>query len=171
MTWRADNQMVAFELQHTAISLDEIEARAKSYARIGIAHIWIPFLSPQAVDRADNSEVGLFVKRYSPRPFEKWVHGLNGKEGMWMYNPRAQHFWRGHLRPHQLYVEETNWYGEGGEEMSSGGFLRNSKRYRDLDLIGPCEIATLKIALTTRQRWEASGYHWPAGKIARFVEC
>lgn len=44
MAWSPKGQQIAFELQHTPIDLNEIEARASSYARAGIAQIWIPFL-------------------------------------------------------------------------------------------------------------------------------
>ena len=86
MTWSPTGVAVAFELQHTSIGLDEIESRSRSYARAGIAQLWIPFLNDAALRQAESRSGGsLFVERYSPRPFEKWVHGLHGKDGMWMY--------------------------------------------------------------------------------------
>lgn len=108
MTWRShDNQILAFELQHTPVSLDEIESRATAYARARIAQIWIPFLRSEALDTATRERGGLLIARYSPRPFEKWVHGLHlGK--MWMYDPREQNLWLAFLQAHKIWVEETS---------------------------------------------------------------
>lgn len=165
MTWRShDNQMVAFELQHTPVSLDEIESRATAYARARIAQIWIPFLRSEALDTATRESGGLLIARYSPRPFEKWVHGLHlGK--MWMYDPREQNLWLAFLQAHKIWVEETSWYGEGGEEMNAGGYYRESKRYRDLMLFGPFPLDDLRIAIKTRKQFRRAGYNWPAGMV------
>jgi hypothetical protein len=120
MVWSSAGAMLAVELQHTSIGLKEIEARAFCYARAGMAQIWIPFLSSTALDAAEpRGPRSVFVERYSPRPFEKWVHGLNGKDGMSMYSPAYQKFWRAHLAGHQIYVEESSWFEQGGEERSA----------------------------------------------------
>ena len=171
MTWRPDGQMVAIELQHTSISLDEIEKRAFSYARASIAQMWIPFLHirPGLDVTRTSVDTGLLVSRYSPRPFEIWVHGLNGKDGLWMYSPRDHTFWVALLQAHEIYVEESNWHGEGGEEMSSGGYYRDSKRFRDLSLTGPYKIDDLRIKLKPRRRFSLHQYNWPEGKIASFT--
>ena len=42
MAWSAEGARLAFELQHTSIGLEEIEERAFSYAREGIAQIGYP---------------------------------------------------------------------------------------------------------------------------------
>jgi hypothetical protein len=167
MAWSPSGIRVAFELQHTALGLDEIEKRAFCYAREGIAQIWTPFLS--ATQRGAAKRIGpsrLFVERYSPRPFERWVHGLHGKDGMWVYCPQDMTFWHATLAGHQIYVEETNWFEAGGEEKSGGGFSRWSKRYRQLTLRGPHPIDNLRIKIKSRKAFSASAYNWPAGKIA-----
>jgi hypothetical protein len=71
---------------------------------------------------------GWFVERYVPRIFERWVHGFNGKNGMWMYDPNDKAFWLGRLAGHQTYVEESSWFSEGGEENYSGGFWKLAER-------------------------------------------
>jgi competence protein CoiA len=109
------------------------------------------------------------VKRYSPRPFERWVHGLNGKHGMWMYDPAKKEFWLGRMEGHQIYVEESSWYSEGGEESYGGGFHRWSKRYKELTLQGPHEADKLLIKVEACRAFSAKGYSWPAGRIAHLT--
>jgi hypothetical protein len=169
MVWSATGQRLAFELQHTSIGLDEIEARASCYARAGIAQIWIPFLSTAIWSNAEPRSGKLFVEKYSARPFERWIHGLHGTQGMWMYSPRHKKFWRARLAGHQLWVEESTWFETGGEERSAGGFYRWSKRYRELTMSGPYQLEKLKIVLTKRKAASLSTYNWPSGLIASFV--
>lgn len=134
MAWSPKGLQIAFELQHTPIGLSEIERRAVSYSKAGIAQIWIPFLQAKVWDDGASRPSGWFVERYSPRQFERWVHGFNGKNGMWMYDPKEKLFWMGRLAGHQTYVEESTWYSEGGEENYSGGFWKFSKRFKELSL-------------------------------------
>lgn len=169
MVWSPDGLKVAFELQHTSIDLNSIEARASSYARAEIAQIWIPFLPSSVWKDGKPRNGGWFVERYSPRPFERWVHGFNGKHGMWMYDPTKKEFWLGRMEGHQIYVEESSWYSEGGEENYSGGFHRWSKRYKELTLQGPYKADDLRITINQRQAFKTKDYRWPAGKVAHFL--
>lgn len=169
MAWSPKGLQIAFELQHTPIGLDEIERRAFSYARAGIAQIWIPFLKASVWKDGESRGGGWFVRQYSPRPFERWVHGLNGKSGMWMYDPAEKKFWLGRLEGHQIYVEETSWYSEGGEENYGGGFHRWSKRYKELTLEGPYAPESLLIKVAPRRAFKTKDYNWPAGRIAHLV--
>lgn len=169
MAWRPDNQMVAFELQHSAISLDEIERRAASYARAGIAQIWIPFLRDKFVSASKKEGGFIEIERYTPRPFERWVHLLHNKDGMWMYCPSRKSMWLAFLKPTQLYREETSWYSESGEEMSSGGYSYPSKRYCDLTLWGPFNLNALKVRINSIKSRRVENYNLPTAKIATFV--
>jgi competence CoiA-like predicted nuclease len=170
MAWSPGGERVAFELQHTSLGLDEIEKRAFSYAREGIAQTWMPFLSAATLNAGEQHKASqLLVERYSPRPLEKWVHGLYGGDGMWMYAPRGKTFWHAKLTGHQIYVEEASWFEAGGEEKSAGGFYRWSKRYRDLSLSGPYAIDGLRIKIKNRTRGHLSDYNWPAARIASLV--
>lgn len=56
---------------------------------------------------------------------------------MWMYVPDEKAFRHAKMKGHQTYVESSSWFGEGGEEMSAGGFYKWSKRYRELTLSKP----------------------------------
>lgn len=170
MAWSPKGLQIAFELQHTPIGLDEIERRAISYARVGIAQIWIPFLGSSVWANGCSRYKGdWFVERYSPRPFERWVHGFNGQDGMWMYDPKNKAFWRGRLAGHQIYVEESTWYSEGGDENYSGGFHRYSKRYKELTLEGPYEAESLLVKVKPRRAYTKNGYNWSAGRVAHLV--
>jgi competence protein CoiA len=169
MAWSPKGLQIAFELQHTPIDLNEIERRASSYARAGIAQIWIPFLKASVWNEGQPRAGGWFVERYSPRPFERWVHGFNGKRGMWMYDPAAKEFWLGSLARHKIYVEETSWYSEGGEENSAGGFYRWSKRYKELKLEGPYKAENLLIKVERRRAFATKEYSWPDGRVAHLM--
>lgn len=169
MAWSPKGLQIAFELQHTPIGLDEIEHRASSYARAGIAQIWIPFLKSKVWDEGVPRHGGWFVQRYSPRLFERWVHGFNGKNGMWMYDPNDKAFWLGRLAGHQTYVEESTYFSEGGEENYSGGFWKYSKRFKELTLEGPFKVEELLIAVTKRRAFYKAGYDWPVARIANLT--
>ena len=162
-------QQVAIELQHTPIGLDEIERRAFSYAREGIAQIWVPFVRPSVWKNGKKIGKMWFVERYAARPFERWIHGLNMKCGMWMYDPDRKVFWLGRLKEHEIYVEETRWYAEGGEENYGGGYSRTSKLFKELTLEGPYEAGELLITINSRSAFRTKTYNWPAGYLARFV--
>lgn len=169
MAWSPEGLQIAFELQHTPIGRDEIERRASSYARADIAQIWIPFIKSNVWNAGVPRHGGWFVKRYSPRDFERWVHGFNGKNGMWMYDPTHKAFWLGRLAGHQTYVEETTWHSEGGEENYGGGFYKYSKRFKELTLEGPLKAEDIRIRVTKRRAFARAGYNWPAARIANLI--
>jgi competence protein CoiA len=169
MAWSPKGEMIAFELQHTPIGRKEIESRAHSYAHAGIAQIWIPFMGENIWRDGTSKNCGWFVPRYSPRDFERWVHGFNGKEGMWMYDPSHKAFWLGRLAVHRTYVEESRWYSEGGEENHGGGYWKYSKRYRELTLEGPYDAGTLRIEVKERRAFSSNGYNWPGCRVAHLV--
>lgn len=170
MTWSPGGLPIAIELQHVPIGIDEIEARARSYARAGIAQMWIPFLPPSALRQAKRvSHDRWHAERYAARPFERWTHGFNGKTGMWMYDAASRRFWLGRFVGLKLYVAESAWRTEDGSENFGGDFYRWSKRWRQLDLTGPCEVGTLRLAVAKSRERAIGGYRWPAGKIATFV--
>jgi hypothetical protein len=169
MAWSPKGMQIAFEMQHTPIDLNEIERRASSYARAGIAQLWIPFLKASVWKDGEPRAGGWFVERYSPRPFERWVHGFNGNRGMWMYDPADKAFWLGSLAGHQIHVEETTWYSEGGEENYGGGFHRWSKRFKELTLKGPYTAEKLLIKVEARRAFSTKDYTWPAGRVARLT--
>lgn len=161
-------RQIAVELQHTSIGVDEIERRAFSYAKAGITQIWIPFIPSSVWRDGKRAPGGWFVEKYAARPFERWIHGLNRKRGMWMYDPGSKSFWLGTLVDHELYIEETSWF-EDGDEHYGGGFYRTSKRFKELTLIGPYSVDALLIERFHRSYFSTSQYKWPAGRIAHLI--
>ena len=169
MAWSPKGLQIAVELQHTPIGIDEIERRAFSYARADIAQMWIPFIKSNVWDDGSPRSGGWFVERYVPRIFERWVHDFNRKNGMWMYDPIDKAFWLGRLAGHQIYVEESTWFSEDGEENYRGGFYKDSKRYRKLMLEGPFKVKDLRIKKSRHPAFNTPDYRCPAGRRARFV--
>jgi hypothetical protein len=165
---------LAIELQHTNISIDEIERRAGTYAQSGIAQLWIPFLRGGSVVGAI-SQGSLIVERYPARPFEKWVHGF-GMGSMWLYDADTQGLYRGVLKPHVIEVEAKVWPIGGRFECgelvteydSSGGYSYNSRRWRELHLEGPFQTHELRVTVSQRRAFAASGYSWPAAAVGNF---
>ena len=169
MAWSPKGLPIAFELQHTPIDLNEIEARAFSYSQADIAQVWIPFLKASVWKEGKAQAGGWFVEKYSPRPFERWIHGFYGKHGMWMYDPTEKEFWLGRMEPHHIYVNPTTWFSEGGEENSGGGFYRLSKRYKELTLKGPYKAEILLVKIEPRHAFATKEFSWPEGRIALLV--
>jgi len=170
LVWSPTGKRLAIELQHSPIGIDEIERRAFSYARQGVAQIWVPFLSKDTIELADRRSDGtLFLATYSPRHFERWVHGLHGKDGMWCYAPHQKLFWKARLAPHMVWKPVTEWYDEYGDEQSAGGYSRFSKKHRELTLEGPYGFDALRIVVKNRRPFKAAQYNWPGGSVAQFV--
>jgi len=167
MLWLHTGVQVALELQHTSISLDEIEARAATYAKEGIAQAWIPFLTKAAMAKAERVRGELVIKKYTAKPFEKWAQALHFKN-LWFWDPTISQLWQGTLETHELYVESTTWYESGGEERHAGGYTKPSKRWRDLYLKGPFRLEQLQLTAKRRQAWRTPRYNVPAGLIAQF---
>ena len=97
------------------------------------------------------------------------MHGFNGKNGMWMYDPNEKAFWLGRLAGHRTYVEESSWFSEGGEENYGGCYWKYSKRYKELTLEGPFKIEDLRIKTAYQRAFATRKYRWPAGRRAWFV--
>lgn len=170
MAWKPNGISVAFELQHTSITLDEIEARALAYAEAGIAQIWIPFLPPSVWARGHKrEEVAWFVPRYAARPFERWVHGFDQKAGMWMYDPREDTLWNGRLAKHRIYLPPATWYSTQGEDRHTGGYWKQSARYQELTLTGPYSWNQLRVQTRHQNAVTIGDYRWPKGMRATFV--
>ena len=167
MTWSPHTERgIVFELQHTEISLDEIEDRAWSYASAGIAQIWIPFLQDTVLERAERSADGLVVENYSSKPFERWIHGLSFKHGgMWMYHAKNCEFWFINMQKIERYIEHGTRY-EDGSEISYGGYNKYFKKLRKLILKGPYKFEQLRIITRERQEKISEKYKWPSGWVA-----
>lgn len=172
MVWSPSRAQAAIELQHCSIGIEEIEKRAFSYAREGIAQAWVPFLRPKVMAEAERRRGGrngdLFIERYPARPFERWTHAFHlGR--LWFYDPKQKALWRGHFDQHEIWVGESSSYSPEGEEIYAGGFSRVSKRWKELTLWGPYTVDQVRIKIETRKAWRTDRYKLPAGRIARFM--
>jgi hypothetical protein len=158
------HKQLAIELQHTSISLDQIEARAADYARRDIAQLWIPFINTKAFVNAQRSGSGLIIRRYPARPFERWIHGFSLGSSL-LYHTISPALYRGKMKGHLIEVEESEWHSEGGEMQSGGGYSHWSKRWRELTLAGPYQVDKLKVGIHHRPATTMSHYSWPDAEI------
>lgn len=161
---------VAIELQHSALPLEELEARVHDYAEYGLAQIWIPFLSASVTREARSTgKRRKRHERYAPRRHELWIHGLSRHEGVWMFEPEEGELWRATLSPGKLQIKEALWYEMGAVKQYRPPGEKLSKRYRTLDLEGPFYLEDLLLTSRWRDGVDQGGDRWPAGRVADFV--
>lgn len=165
MAWSPSGRPVAIELQHADIPLDDLERRAFSYAGADIAQLWIAFLPADLARRAGSTAYGLFLPRFAPRPFERWIHGLGGG-AMWMFDPAAHALYRARMAGHALDVPESVVADAPGQSRNVGGYERWSRRFRDLTLAGPFAMAELRLTIARRAAFSQAPFNWPAGPFA-----
>jgi hypothetical protein len=125
MVWSPSRTQAAIELQHCNIGIEEIEKRAFSYAREGIAQAWVPFPRPKVMAEAKRRMGGesgdLLIGLYPARPFERWVHAFHfGRP--WFYDPKQKTLWHGHFSDHDIWVEGASWYNQEWEEVYAVDF-------------------------------------------------
>lgn len=114
---RINGVAVAIEIQRSALSTFEISRRTENYRRLGIAVLWIALHKPE-----------LHSSKYSPNEWEKWCHvAYFGRVYYWM---SGQTLLAVHFGDHSLEVKHSEWYSQGGEHHSVGGYSKRSKRYR-----------------------------------------
>jgi Competence protein CoiA-like family len=158
--WHLNGPKLAFELQHTAIGLAEIEERTAGYMAAGIAVVWLPFLRPKfraKTSRGPGGEGGdWIVAPYRPLPFERWIHTFGFGE-IWYWSDRARKIMRGHLEAVA---------GKVGEEGDSATPSRRKWRLR---LWGPIDPAHLAIRIARRKSAEIGPYRLPGGPVARLA--
>lgn len=172
MVWSPSGAQAAIELQHSNISIEEIEKRSFSYAREGIAQAWVPFLRPKVMAEAERRKGGddgdMFIEKYPARPFERWAHAFHLRR-LWFYDPKQKALWRGRFNRHEIWKEESSWHSSEGEEMFAGGFYRVAKQWKELTLWGPHSFEQVRIKFKPRKTWQTDRYRLPAGRIAYFV--
>lgn len=108
---------VAIEVQRSNLSIAQITARTQEYEKLGINVLWLALYSEK-----------LGNENYSPKAWEKWCHAAYfGRVYYWLTELTVVPI---HFAEARTYVEEKNWYNEYGEEQSTGGFYRTSKRFK-----------------------------------------
>ncbi|MDO8772587.1 MAG: competence protein CoiA family protein [Burkholderiaceae bacterium] len=145
---RISGTPVAIEIQRSALSANQINARTQNYHRLGIAVLWIALPSPD-----------LATSKYSPSAWEKWCHATY--YGRIYYWDQGQVLKVAHFDPYVIEVPHSTWY-EGGSERSAGGYDKRSKRWRTPRLGIPVLIS----ASFHRSHREA----WQGGTVA-IPEC
>jgi Competence protein CoiA-like family len=168
--WEMAGGQIAFELQHTPISIDEIERRTRAYMSSGLAVAWLPFLTSRfrvLARRARPGEPGdWLVERYRPKPFERWLSAFNFGE-IWYWAPKTKRLLRGTLEPDLAMVPTPVWHQAFGEAplvtaSSASPFMR-------LRLDGPYDPATLSIRVSRRKPASVGRFELPGGPIARLT--
>lgn len=136
-----DGRYCVFELQHSNLSLNVLEARVDSYAVAGIPQMWIPFLRPHIFKQAERLEDGSYIIRgYSFRPWESWVRTFHFGS-VWFYNPKDLLLWHGR----SVKTGEMGVYHPSGELYPLKVFI----------LRGPYRLAHLKPVIQYRKEYQA----------------
>ena len=173
VVWSPTNRPIAIELQHSAITLKQLERRATSYASAGAAQIWLPFLEAEVLANADERPGGKdgnrHVARYPAPRWQRWLHGYSFGE-LWFYEGTRGALWRGHFSSHYVTATaQTPANNPNGQPPDVLEYQRPSKRWRGLTLWGPYRPEELRIDLGYRAAAELGGYRYPAGPTARFA--
>jgi hypothetical protein len=163
-----NGERVAIEIQHQPLLFDAIERRTQGYIAAGVPVMWLGILTDKMRESAQTTPVGLVIRKYTIRPWEKWAHALCFKE-LWYIDPFEKSLWKGVFSDHIIEVGSTSWYSEGGEEQSGGGYTRRSKRWRTLHLDGPHSVDTIGVSLKSRSAWTSRVFNLPGGRFAVFA--
>lgn len=80
---------LAFEFQHTSLTIDAIEQRTASYASEGIAQLWLPFIAEKPLTLAVWSADGRSgtIKGWCPPSYVLWVYDFHGD--LWLLDDLA----------------------------------------------------------------------------------
>jgi len=111
---------VAIEVQKTIIDINDIERKLSCYKRLGVYVLWlIPQDSPKLVWHDGEQE---WV--YRLKEWEKYLHAV--------YYGRV-YYWNGglsvspyHFDKFQIWVNESEWYDQGGKYRQEGGYYRDA---------------------------------------------
>lgn len=116
---------IAFEIQKSAIGLNEIKERTLKYSNAGIYCLWLLI----GEDGPEEDQ-----ERYSPSVWELWLYELYNNL-YYIYESGEILAWS--FEPCQLYREDG--YNQDGEEFS--GYYYVSKRYRTAYVSGQVELS------------------------------
>lgn len=125
-----------FEIQHSPISPEEIAKRTEGYYKSGSAVIWLPLIDMSALfDRLEPDTYSDYVvRRYSPKPFERWIQGYHGAAPVWFVDAGTGYLWACVMHDHIIEVPATEW---------GGGYDKVSKRWKELFISGPFNLDDL----------------------------
>jgi hypothetical protein len=89
------NSAGSIEVQHSNLSVLDIERRTKAYMAAGVPVIWIGLMNWGLLGIGDRSLNGYYVMNYRSRDWEKWAHNYNGGH-LWLLdvNVSGGEMWR-----------------------------------------------------------------------------
>jgi Competence protein CoiA-like family len=89
------DRRMAIEVQHSNLSVLDIERRTKAYMAAGVPVIWIGLMNWGLLGIGDRSLNGYYVMNYRSRDWEKWAHNYNGGH-LWLLdvNVSGGEMWR-----------------------------------------------------------------------------
>src|SRR5262245_19246165 len=78
LVWKPDSdRRVAIEVQHSYLSVADIERRTKAYIAASVPVIWIGLRNWGRLEVGDRSLNGYYAMNYRSRDWEKWAHDYN----------------------------------------------------------------------------------------------
>jgi len=142
---------VAIEVQISFLSIETIMRRTIDYHQRGIYVLWLL----QWTSELDSG-------RYSPRPWERWIHAAYfGRVYYWTHGASVVSY---HFDHTLKSVPQKTWYAPNGKKKVAGGFTKRLKRVR-----APIRGKTFNLATDfgPKQRlwWEGNGMKVPDAKI------
>lgn len=136
---------LAFEVQYSAISSENLTMRTNSYMAAGVPMLWIAVIDHSKLKSIHKvNEIDLFVVNEFPVP--SWIEDIARRhKRLWIYIPQTNGFWRGWLEPHWRYKNPSDGYDSSGQYHSSGGYWFPAAKRRDLYLSGPHPFQSMLI--------------------------
>jgi competence protein CoiA len=153
-----------FEIQHQPITPAEISARTKGYFAAGAAVTWISLIDIAKLgSKTTKTLTGYVIERYTPKPFERWLHGFHFKE-LWFFEPSTRMFWRGTFSASIIHVPLSEWRTPGGGSASAGGYSRTSRKWKTLTLDRPYPVNLISFGVETRPASAIGDFSYPGGR-------
>jgi len=153
-----------FEIQHQPITPAEISARTRGYFATGAAVTWISLIDIGKLgSKAKQTPTGYVIGRYTPKPFERWLHGFHFKE-LWFIDTSTRMFWRGVFSASMIEVPLSEWHVSGGGMESAGGYSKHSKKWKTLTLDGPYPVNQITFGIESRSASTIGAFSYPAGR-------
>lgn len=142
---------VAIEVQISNLSVETITQRTTDYHRQGFYVLWLLQWTPK-----------LDARRYTPRPWEKWIHAAYfGRVYYWLEGLNVVSY---HFDPHLKSVPQKSWYSPRGKRITAGGYRRRSKRYCT-PIRGRIFNLATDFGPRNRDWWEGQDITVPAAKL------
>lgn len=84
------------------------------------------------------------IRRYAPRPFERWIEKRFGE--IWYLETTSRKFFRAVFEAHLLQIDSKEYWDANAMDMAySDAYETSSVRYVDVKLEAPVEITNVKI--------------------------